>query len=76
MTVEELASALTARGSAVAVMGETLTVTPDPNRPYLDEAITLKNGQPHWSWNQPVDGETPDDVAEHIEFILSLGSTP
>lgn len=79
MTRDELAEAVKARGlTAVEVDGENgdrLKVSRHRNLPYLDETITLKNGRPYWSWDTPIDGNTPDEVAERIDHIVSIPSS-
>lgn len=76
MTREELTEALEALGlTVIEVHGgpdAKLKVVRHQGVPYLDETVTLKNGIPHWSWDKPIEGATPGDVAERIDHVVSV----
>lgn len=76
MTREELTEALEARGLTVIDVHDgqyaKLKVVRHRGVPYLDETVTLKNGTPHWSWGKPIEGDTPGNVAERIDHVVSV----
>lgn len=76
MTREELAEALRARGLTCTELrgedGDRLRVSRHRDVPYLDEIVTVKDGTPYWSWDMPIDGDTPEGVAGRIDHIVSI----
>lgn len=76
MTREELAAAAKARGlAAVEVDGRNgggLKVSRHRHLPYMDETVAFNEGRPYWSWGAPIDGDTPDEVAERVDHVVSI----
>lgn len=76
MDVRELRDALEQRGLTVIEVrggqGERLKVVRHRGVPYLDETVTVKDGIPYWSWDTPIEGDTPGNVAERIDNVVSI----